>query len=879
MLSVPHIRGACLAYALAIVSTVIPEVGGAPASAAELAFAPAAFVPGDAGIGPAAGMQEDAQIAAGGAGFLAVWSDYRSTPDDYPPFQSEGSGADIYGALLDADGNTVGSLPFVIDQGVGDQLEPKVAWNGTNWLVTWKQATIDLPTYELILAVRVAPDGTVLDDSPIVVHNDDSYYEGTALAGGDGEWLALFNANGPVLGLVGVRIGGDGVVANPGGLVVHATNFLIDFDAAFAGDEYLVVWSGVFDAPRGRRYTPDLQPLGTSVLPFAQKVESDGQDFLVVQASGPPPLATIDAVRVLHGGAVLSPVTLFTGGNQDGTCCADVTWDGTHYWVAWGGPRLARVTQDGQVLDPGGFVVQPSEAPTSAPAFAAAAGGGLQLAFHDGVNGADYPKDVHTARVEPDTQFGEESVLSLGAPCQREPDFAKGDGTNLLVYWSRVSGSGRILAQRIDDGGSPLDLEPIEVASGPIPGIGVPTLGEPGAAWNGSVFLVTWSDGVQIYARRMLPDGSFVDSEPLTVMDGFDPDVAAVGPNFLIAGLDFLQDNPQWQATHVMRVDGVTGMNLDPEPNALGGFVIFARNPRVEAWGDRWLVVWQTNISHDEPGASTKAALVEADGTTSGVIQVPLGWRPQVAVSDDAALFVAVTNTIASATTDLAGAIMTPEGTFPGGSFLISTAPDKQLRPAATWNGSEFVVAWEDKRDAVVYFDERTDIYAARVTVDGIVLDPAGVPVAGAFEPEQQPSLVAIDGQVLLAVSTFLPGSDRAAFRIGIHPALTPASVDDLSQDGEGLRLLGVFPNPSVGTTSIRFEAPAQKAADVRIFDPSGRLVRLLDVDAGTTADARVFEVRWDGRDDTGASTGAGVYFYEVRAGDSALTGRLVRLR
>ena len=88
-----------------------------------------------------------------------------------------------------------------------------------------------------------------------------------------------------------------------------------------------------------------------------------------------------------------------------------------------------------------------------------------------------------------------------------------------------------------------------------------------------------------------------------------------------------------------------------------------------------------------------------------------------------------------------------------------------------------------------------------------------------------------------------------------------------------------MFPNPSVGTTSIRFEAPAQKAVDVRIFDPSGRLVRLLDVDAGTTADARLFEVRWDGRDDTGASTGAGVYFYEVRAGDSALTGRLVRLR
>ena len=84
--------------------------------------------------------------------------------------------------------------------------------------------------------------------------------------------------------------------------------------------------------------------------------------------------------------------------------------------------------------------------------------------------------------------------------------------------------------------------------------------------------------GVSTFSRLQL----FV-----AVMDGHDPDVAAVGQVFLVVGLDFLSGNPEWQATHSMRVDGETGATLDREPNALGGFVIFARHPHVVSWGDR----------------------------------------------------------------------------------------------------------------------------------------------------------------------------------------------------------------------------------------------------------------------------------------------------
>jgi hypothetical protein len=128
-----------------------------------------------------------------------------------------------------------------------------------------------------------------------------------------------------------------------------------------------------------------------------------------------------------------------------------------------------------------------------------------------------------------------------------------------------------------------------------------------------------------------------------------------------------------------------------------------------------------------------------------------------------------VTNTIASATTDLEGVLMAADGTFVGASFPISTAADKQLAPTASWNGSEFVVAWEDKRNSLIYFDERTDVFGARVLDDGTVLDPGGQPLAASSVPEIDPALVSIGGTTLLAVSTFRPEAAFGAFRIGIH--------------------------------------------------------------------------------------------------------------
>jgi len=741
---------------LTAVLTLVPSAAGG-----ELLFSPAQLLPGDDVLGSAAGMQVDPTLALGGNQFLAVWTDYRSSLDAYPPFLTEGSGGDVYAARLDAAGNPIDATPLMIDQFYGDQVEPRVGWNGQHWLVVWKQDTSTLPTYEMIVAARVAADGTVLDDPPIVVHDAQTFYQGTVVEGGNGEWVVLTQANAD--GLFAVRILGDGTVSNPGGTKLHTTSFGLDFDLAFAQDRYLIVWGGVFDPAVGQLFREDLTAMAPEFsLPFSQHVASDGDGFLVVADTG----SAVQAVPVSHTGVKSPTLTVYSSGG----CCSNVSFDGTYYWVSWGQTALARVTPTGVVVDPGGFLFQtPATWPIQTPSFAGAPGGGLQAIWYDGVSGAGYPKDVWCGRISPSGALASELLVSTGAPAQEDADFARGAGIHAVVFRSRTSDAARILLHRLDDSGAALDPEPLEVATGPLPGLGLPSIGGPAVAWNGSLFLVTWSDGLFVFARRMLDDGTFVDPAPLTVMPGFDPDVAAVGSTFLVVGIDFLLGIPQYQAAHSMRVDGPTGAMLDPAPNPIGGFHIFARYPHVVSFGDRWLAVWQRNLSHNSPTAGTTAAFVDVDGTTPGVFDLPLGWRPDVAVSADTALFVAVTNTVASATTDLEGQLMAADGTLVSGVFSISTAADKQLMPAATWNGTEFVVAWEDKRNAVMYFDERTDVYGARVAVDGTVLDPEGVPLSAAPEPEIQPALLSVGATTLLAASVLRNEPNLAAYRLGVQ--------------------------------------------------------------------------------------------------------------
>src|SRR6185295_6956786 len=78
----------------------------------------------------------------------------------------------------------------------------------------------------------------------------------------------------------------------------------------------------------------------------------------------------------------------------------------------------------------------------------------------------------------------------------------------------------------------------------------------------------------------------------------------------------------------------------------------------------------------------------------------------------------------------------------------IVPAPDDQEEPSVVANGNGYFVVWADKR---TYNSTEYDIYGARVSATGEVLDPTGIPIC--TDPGRQTSpRVAFDGERYLVV-------------------------------------------------------------------------------------------------------------------------------
>jgi Right handed beta helix region/FlgD Ig-like domain len=125
-------------------------------------------------------------------------------------------------------------------------------------------------------------------------------------------------------------------------------------------------------------------------------------------------------------------------------------------------------------------------------------------------------------------------------------------------------------------------------------------------------------------------------------------------------------------------------------------------------------------------------------------------------------------------------------------------------------------------------------------------------------------------------IDTFSPLTATASpcgMRIG---ALDIGCVTELAAPvtAGGTFVSRAAPNPTTGGTRITFAAPVAGAVEVRVLDAAGRQVRAWTERAAAGEGG----VSWDGRDERGRMTPAGVYFWRLRAGDAVSTGRVVRL-
>ncbi|MHB8879645.1 MAG: hypothetical protein ACYC8T_38640, partial [Myxococcaceae bacterium] len=225
-------------------------------------------------ISNAVGEQSDPQVAFDGSGYLVVWSDQRVAPGDLygtrvstagavldagglplvthaqwqgSPALALGGGryllawsdsrsgaSSVYAGRFALQGTAQDGAGFPVASAPNGQVDPAVAFDGTNYLVVWSDTRSGAPG---IFGTRVTPQGGVLDLSGIAVSPAGGYQAKPQLAWNGSSYLVVWVPGGTTL--VARRVGANGAVLDSADIAVPFPQSL--GAVAAAGSTFLVV--------------------------------------------------------------------------------------------------------------------------------------------------------------------------------------------------------------------------------------------------------------------------------------------------------------------------------------------------------------------------------------------------------------------------------------------------------------------------------------------------------------------------------------------------------------------------------------------------------------------------------------------------------------
>jgi hypothetical protein len=461
-----------------------------------------------------------------------------------------------------------------------------------------------------------------------------------------------------------------------------------------------------------------------------------------------------------------------------------VAFDGTNYLVAWSDHRYAgstliygaRVARDGTVVDPSGIPISAVTDVSAGPAIAfdgtnyvvvwggagvratrvstggavldpsgiviSSAGSAPAVAF-DGTNHLVVWADAGIKGARLSTAGAlVDGQIAISSGDASNPAIAF-DGTSYLVVWSDGRRPGEplsyrdIYGARVDKSGTVLD--PAGVAISAAASSGQP-LRDPAVAFDGGNFAVVWSIGYDagIHGARVARDSTVLDRTGIAISSsgGSSPAVAFDGTSYLVA----------WAGGGIrgsrMRPDGTV---LDPASIAIS--TAASSTPALASGGASSLVVWKNDgsSSSDIVGARVgkDGAVVDPGGQ---LISRSANAQFSHAVAFDGTNYLVVWQDFRGTYYDIYAVMVAGDGTVldPSG-IAISTAANDKFSPVVAFGGSNYLVAWNDQRT------DAGDIYGARVGTDGTVLDPAGIAISAAPGVQTSP-YVAFDGANYLAL-------------------------------------------------------------------------------------------------------------------------------
>src|SRR6266542_541470 len=225
----PQILIAVLFAALLTLSGGRDRAPGPPvANAAANAPAPTKAQPPSTEIGPeqpvsdpvyadAAPAQGNAQVAFDGTNYLVVWQENRGCEFDCRGWEY----ADVYAARFTPDGTDLDphGIPIAV-RGAWWEGSPAVAFDGTNYLVTWDQGYPDGDLY----GARVSPQGAVLDGGGFLIGSGPGDQTAPDIAFDGTNYLVTwmtYPEDGAGDGFA-ARVTPGGTVLDPGGIPVSA---------------------------------------------------------------------------------------------------------------------------------------------------------------------------------------------------------------------------------------------------------------------------------------------------------------------------------------------------------------------------------------------------------------------------------------------------------------------------------------------------------------------------------------------------------------------------------------------------------------------------------------------------------------------------------
>jgi hypothetical protein len=422
-----------------------------------------------------ASMQALPAVAFGDTCFLASWAEGMA-------------GFDVYAARVSVSGNLIDTAGVQLSSGPTLDMYPSVGFDGTRYLVMWCE--VDTISYRGSLrGRRMTVDGVPLDSGLIRPELPGYSCEYPSVAADQANFLVAFSAYDTLsydYGVCCVRISPDGAVLDSGIFFPMGADEQFGPSGASDGTDFLAAWletRAQGQAVNAARIRADGVVLDSVGFPVD---EAPGQKYNLATGFGDSLYLVawedyrgIDApdiycARVSRDGQVLDPDGIVVCDAMSSQYSPDISFDGQNFLVVWqdyrsamyGSIYAARVSLSGVVLDLGGFAVAAADTFDDAQP-AVCFTGTDYLVVWPGMNTNVYESRVYGALVSPAGTVTKPRFVVGGAEnYQNSPSVASGP-TNSLVTWedARLSGSYDIYAARVQADGTVLDPNGVVIAA------------------------------------------------------------------------------------------------------------------------------------------------------------------------------------------------------------------------------------------------------------------------------------------------------------------------------------------------------------------------------------------------------------------------------